>query len=116
MLAPRICKLTHAFGIGRTPFYLVSPGDTKTRTVTVLPGIYTGPEVVKSAMRVIEATNAPIKFDVIDNFTMESPEKIKSLEKNEFILLGNLGKAGDRYVDNFAVYKHLDLYVSATHC
>ena len=40
------------------------PGDSKTKTVTVLPGHGIGPELMKAAMAVLTATGAPLAFEV----------------------------------------------------
>lgn len=64
-------------------------------------------------MDVVEASNAPINFDVIDNFDFEDPEIRSQLKKNETILVGNIGNEGGTsdQVENVALYKYLDLFV-----
>jgi hypothetical protein len=65
---------------------------------------------IDAATSVLQAANAPLTYDVIENFTMEDESCKAALEKNRYILIGNVGKPGSRYVENTPLYSHLDLY------
>ena len=72
-----------------------SPGDSAIRRVTVLPGHGIGPEIVTAAQRVVDATNAPIEWDVVDNIVDRlTPEALDSLTRNKVCLKGefDIGK------------------------
>ena len=76
----------------------VTPSGKK--LVTVIPGDGIGPEVVRSAQRIIEATGAPIEWE--ERYAGESvfkqgvpsgvlPETIESVRKTRIVLKGPLG-------------------------
>ena len=66
-------------------------------------------------MKIFDVAEVPLNFDVINNFDFENKDHRESLQKNQFILLGNLGKKGSRYVEHLDFYKYLDLFARVTH-
>jgi len=80
-----------------TPMFITDEGK---KLVTIIPGDGIGPEVVKSAQRIIEATGVPIAWEERD--AGESvfkrglpsgvpPETIESIRKTRVVLKGPLG-------------------------
>ena len=59
----------------------------------------------------MKACNAPVDFDIISDFNIDTDVAIDKLKKNKVLLVGNMGKAGSRYMDNTKCYKILDLPV-----
>jgi isocitrate dehydrogenase (NAD+) len=95
------------------------PGDARTRNVTVLPGHGIGPELVAAAMQVIEASKAPVKFEIVDNIKDKiTPEAIASLKKNGVGLKGEfvtgIGR-GSLPSINIELRKSLQLYANIVH-
>jgi isocitrate dehydrogenase (NAD+) len=43
--------------------YMPVPGDSETRTVTLIPGDGVGPEVTNAVVQVVEALRAPIVWE-----------------------------------------------------
>jgi isocitrate dehydrogenase (NAD+) len=64
---------------------------------------------------VFEAIKSPVEFDLIENFNLKDPVHLKAVTKNKIILTGNVGVKGSHYVENLALYKHLNLYVKVVH-
>lgn len=57
------------------------------------------------------AVDAPIEWDLIENFSFEDSESKRLLRSNPNILVGNLGHAGQRLVYKTPLYRYLDLFV-----
>jgi isocitrate/isopropylmalate dehydrogenase len=108
--AKRSPQLSRAFSSDYTYTASISRGGPK--TVTLIPGIYVGPETTKCMLKVMDAIHAPVNFDIIDNFSFGSSEHREKIKKNPCIMVGNLGEPGARYIENTKFYKHLDLYVN----
>lgn len=62
-----------------------------------------------SVLKVLEASQAPLKFDIIENFRFDDPDHKEKMLKNNSLLVGNLGKPGSKYVENTKFNKDLDL-------
>jgi isocitrate/isopropylmalate dehydrogenase len=92
--------------------YTASVTNHGMRNVTLIPGVYIGPETCRSMLNVIEAVHAPINFDIIDNFCFSNAEHKEKIKKNQTIMVGNLGESNARYIENTKFYKWLDLYVN----
>lgn len=99
----------------KSGMFLHNPLTPTAQHVTVIPGHHIGPELTDSVMKVFDIAGVPIFFDVINNFDFDSEEHRRQLKKNQFILLGNLGKKGSRYVEHLDFYKYLDLFARVTH-
>ena len=94
--------------------------------ITLIPGDGTGPEITEATRRVIEATGAPIEWeikeagvDVMDKYGTPLPEEVlESIRRNKVALKGPIttpiGK-GFRSV-NVALRKELDLYACVRPC
>lgn len=95
--------------------FLHDPNTPTAQHVTVIPGHHIGPELTNSVMKIFDVAEVPLTFDVINNFDFNTEEHKKVLKKNKFILLGNLGQKGSRYVEHLDFYKYLDLYARVTH-
>lgn len=95
--------------------YLQRPGSYKSHDVTLIPGTFIGPEVTKSVMEIFSAGLVPVNFQMIEDFCWDNQNHRQKLKNNQAILIGNLGEAGDRYIENVNFYKHLDLYVKVLH-
>ncbi len=103
------------------------PGqETEMHRVTLIPGDGTGPEITEAARRVIEASGADIKWDVVHAGidimekagTPLPPEVIASIRKNKVALKGPITTpigTGFRSV-NVALRKELDLYACLRPC
>jgi isocitrate dehydrogenase (NAD+) len=95
---------------------LQRPGDSKTKTITVLPGVGIGPELVDASMKVIRALGAPIEFDIVNNISDKiTPEAIASINKTGIILKGEfetkIGK-GTPVSVNIALRKQFQMYAN----
>lgn len=99
-------------GITTSHTFLQTPGSGKSRTVTLIPGQFIGPEVTKSVLDIFAASQAPVNFDVIENFSFKDTASRELLKKNKNILVGNAGTPGSKYVENTALYRYLDLFVN----
>lgn len=73
--------------------YLQVPGESQVRAVTVFPGHGIGPELCGAAQKVVDASDAPIEWDVVDNIvdrvTTEALESLRRTRvglKGEFIV------------------------------
>ena len=62
----------------------------------------------------MNACNAPVDFDIVSDFNIDSEDCRERLLKNKVLLVGNLGKVGSRYLDNTKCYKALDLPVHSS--
>lgn len=92
--------------------YTASITHSGPRQVTLIPGIYVGPETTEVMLKVMDAIHAPVNFDIIDNFSFENANHRDQIKKNACIMVGNLGEPGARYIENTKFYKWLDLYVN----
>jgi isocitrate dehydrogenase (NAD+) len=106
---------TTAVSIGN----LQRPGDGAPKTVTVLPGIGIGPELVAAAMRVVKAAGAPIVFEVVDNIRDKmTPEAAASFKRTGVCLKGEfsggIGK-GTPVSVNIELRKQFQLYANVVH-
>jgi isocitrate dehydrogenase (NAD+) len=103
------------FSQAKSGMFLHNPNIPTAQHVTVIPGHHIGPELTNSVMKVFDVAEVPLNFDVINNFDFNTEEHKKQLNKNQFILLGNLGQKGSRYVEHLDFYKYLDLFARVTH-
>ena len=96
------------------------------RTVTLITGDGVGPELAEAARRCIEATGAPIEWDVqeagegvMEKYGTPLPDHvIESIKRNRFALKGPITTpvgAGFRSV-NVALRQTLDLYACLRPC
>jgi hypothetical protein len=83
--------------------------------VTLIPGTFIGPEVTTSVRDIFAASLCPVTFQTIEDFHWDNLSHRNKLKNNPAVLIGNLGEAGDRYIENVNFYKHLDLYVKVLH-
>lgn len=95
--------------------YLQRPGSYKHHDVTLIPGTFIGPEVTSSVRDIFAAALCPVTFQTIEDFHWDNLSHRSKLRNNPATLIGNLGEAGDRYIENVNFYKHLDLYVKVLH-
>lgn len=95
--------------------YTASTKHTGPKDVTLIPGIYVGPEVTKCMLKVMDAIHAPVNFDIIENFSFANSTHKEQIKKNPCIMVGNLGEPGARYIENTLFYKYLDLYVNGNY-
>ena len=95
--------------------YLHKPGTPTAQHVTVIPGYYIGPELTNSVMNCFDAAQIPLNFDVLTHFNFEDLSHQELIKKNRFILLGNLGVKGSRYVKHLELYHFLQLFARVTH-
>lgn len=63
----------------------------------------------------LDSIYTPIAYDVIENFDYADSTCKSLCTKNPFILIGNLGKEGSRYIENVDFHKKLDLYANIVH-
>ena len=52
----------------------------------------------------------PVELDIIENFDFEHEAHKKALLKNKYLLVGNLGVPGSKYIENTKVNKYLNLH------
>jgi len=94
--------------------------------ITLIPGDGTGPEITEATRRVIEATGAPIEWeikeagvDVMDRYGTPLPDEVlESIRRNKVALKGPITTpigTGFRSV-NVALRKQLDLYACVRPC
>lgn len=100
--------------------HLTHPSQGITKRITVIPGIYIGPEVTSncrpnldSVLKCFEACNVPVELDILENFSFDNEDHKKALLKNKYLLVGNLGVPGSKYIENTKVNKYLNLHF---HC
>lgn len=67
--------------------------------------------MLDAVVRCVEATNAPLKFDILKNFNFDDPDHRKEILKNPYLLVGNLGQQNYKYTENPKFYKALDLTI-----
>lgn len=95
------------------------PGSGQTQNVTVIPGTGVGPEITGAVMRILDSAFVPIKWDVVNDFTLDQLEKSgcsSHLKKNDILLLGTLPeKSKERYSDPYRLYKELDTFANLTY-
>jgi len=95
--------------------YFCNPGESLSKRATVIPGTFIGPELINSVMEVLKAAKVPMQFDIINDFSFDNEECRQKITKNPYLLVGNLGHAGSKYVENIKFYKALELSVHMTH-
>lgn len=61
----------------------------------------------------MKATGAPVEFDIIEDFKFDDEACKTKLNSNPYLLVGNLGTPGSKYLDNPKCYKFLNLQVSS---
>eukprot|EP01138_Halocafeteria_seosinensis_P003017 gb/GECG01003081.1/.p1 GENE.gb/GECG01003081.1/~~gb/GECG01003081.1/.p1 ORF type:complete len:378 (+),score=44.59 gb/GECG01003081.1/:1-1134(+) len=115
----RLFHSTHDSGSANKVGSLQSPGDGYLRTVTVFPGHGIGPELTAAAQRVVDATNAPVEWEVVDNITNKlTPEAYASLRKNHVALKGEfqvgVGKGSMNSI-NVELRREMELYANVVH-
>ncbi|KAF5284623.1 hypothetical protein FQA39_LY16981 [Lamprigera yunnana] len=94
------------------------------RTVTMLPGGGTGPELMEHVKKVFEHLEAPVKFEEINinpvNFSPKDMLSIlESIKKNGVAIKGNVETCSSEGVlvsKNAEIRKKLGLYVFVFHC
>jgi isocitrate dehydrogenase (NAD+) len=97
-----------------------------TRTVTLIPGDGTGPELTAAMRRVVDASGAKLQWDVADageeavakHGTPLPPSTLESIRKNKVAIKGPLSTpigSGYRSV-NVALRKEFDLYAGIRPC
>jgi hypothetical protein len=62
-------------------------------------------------MEVFGAVDAPITWDIIDDFSFEDKSCRAMLKNNRNIIVGNNGREGVPYTYKIPMYKYLGLYV-----
>ncbi len=96
------------------------------KTVTLIPGDGTGPEITEATRRIIEASGAKIEWEpveagagVMEKYGTPLPEHVlESIAKNKVALKGPITTpvgSGFRSV-NVAIRKHFDLYANFRPC
>lgn len=95
--------------------FLHHPDTPTAQHVTVIPGYYIGPELTNAVIECLDAAEVPLNYDILTHFNMANGEHKQLLKKNKFILLGNLGQKGSRYVEHLDFYKYLNLFARVTH-
>ena len=103
------------FSAGKTGMYLHHPSTPTAQHVTVIPGYYIGPELTNNVIKCFNAAEIPLNFDVISHFDFVNNKHKELLKKNKYILLGNLGQKGSRYIEHLDFYKYLNLFARVTH-
>lgn len=56
-----------------------------------------------------------MQYDVLSEYSFDDPASRERIMKNPYLLVGNLGLPGGKYVENVRFYKSLDLAVHMTH-
>lgn len=95
--------------------YLHTPGSSSKRKVTLIPGLFIGPEVVSSVQRVISTAAVPIEFETLPELDFSNEAFKTALLKNKFILLGNLANSKAQALENLEFYKFLNLFARVVH-
>lgn len=95
------------------------PGSGQVKNVTVIPGTGVGPEITNAVMRILDSAFVPIKWNVVNDFTLDQLEKqgcSAHLKQNDTILLGTLPeKNHNKYSDPYKLYKELDTFANLTY-
>ena len=95
--------------------YLHAPGQSTNKTVTLLPGIGIGPEIIKSLQDIFTVAKVPVQFDVVGDFDFENKQHKQALKKNKYLLIGNTGSQDSPLCEHLELYKYLDLYARVVH-
>ncbi len=97
--------------------YLHTPASMdKNINVTLLPGIYIGPEITQCIQNVFNVAKIPISLNVIENFDFSNETHRKGLKVNKYILMGNTGRDGlSQHAEHLEFYKYLNLYARVVH-
>lgn len=106
--------------------YLQRPGQPKRKEVTMIPGVFVGPEVCRAVIDVFGAAKAPVDFKILDKFDFNNMSHRAKLKNNDTIILGSLGRQADSqtaatsstskaYANHAPFYKYLDLYAKLVH-
>lgn len=93
--------------------YYNNTGSHQPTRCTLVPGAHSGPALTESAVQCVKATGAPIIFDMIENFDFTKEECKDALLRNKYILAGNLGTAGSKYIENVDAFHALDLQMNS---
>jgi hypothetical protein len=70
--------------------------------------------VIDSLVQVFDAVNAPVNWNLIENFSFDDPRCKELLKNNKYIMVGNMikDKTSAMYTYKTPFYKYLDLFVS----
>jgi hypothetical protein len=69
--------------------------------------------LLDSVVQVFAAANAPVNWNLIENFSFDDSRSRELLSNNKYIMVGNMIKNQDaQYTYKTPFYKHLDLFVS----
>ncbi|CAG9858785.1 unnamed protein product [Phyllotreta striolata] len=82
-------------------------------TVTMVPGIGAGPQMMKQLMKVFEAAGAPIDFEVIEDIKA-TKNIISSIKRNGVAIKGHIPELPD-HASNTTLRTLLDLYTYKVH-
>src|SRR2546428_11273295 len=77
------------------------------RTVTLIPGDGTGPELTAAALRIIDASGAKLEWDVVEASDLE--RAVASIRKNRVALVGPAR-------ESIALYQALHIFLSIIPC
>eukprot|EP00753_Platysulcus_tardus_P002828 PLAT11937.1.p2 GENE.PLAT11937.1~~PLAT11937.1.p2 ORF type:complete len:372 (+),score=162.93 PLAT11937.1:365-1480(+) len=98
------------------------PGDAKVHEVSVFPGHGIGPETTAAARAVVEASGAPVKFEVVTNDVGKdgqlTEEAMASLQRTRVGLKGEFLVAsgrGTKVSPNIVLRKELGLFAHVVH-
>lgn len=97
--------------------YPPTPGRVKTYSVGVLEGDGIGPEVMNSALRVLEHINAPLSFDHIQHFDVDNEKLITQMKGYDAIMKGTIQHliAEGAGSPNMRLRKKLDVFANVMH-
>jgi hypothetical protein len=69
--------------------------------------------MLDAVVNVFAAAEAPVNWNLIENFEFSNQQCRDKLKNNEYLLVGNLIKDETKdYIYKTPFYKHLDLFVS----
>lgn len=95
--------------------YLHAPKTSEVQNVTMIPGMFIGPEITNSVAHVFKAAGVPVAFDILSDFNFSRQTDREALKKNKFLLLGNLASKTSATLEHLEFYKYLNLFARVTH-
>lgn len=89
---------------------LLQPSAGRPHRATLIPGRFIGPELTGAVQKVLEAAEAPVEFDVLEDFDFANEAQRQALRKNRFILAGNTASRSGVGFEHTELYRFLGLY------
>ena len=98
-------------------FYPPKPGINYKKTIGILAGDGIGPEVMSSAVSVLQHVNAPLNFEYIEDFDVNDDTVIERMKSFDAIMKGTIQHlvAEGAGSPNMVLRKKLDVFANVVH-